>query len=38
MKISIMPNKEVVATELNNLEKKWGGKYSYFHGETIGMT
>ena len=21
------PNKEVAATELDNLEKKWGGKY-----------
>ena len=23
------PNKEVAATELDNLEKKWGGKYPY---------
>ena len=23
------PNKEVAATELDNLEKKWGGKYLY---------
>ena len=23
------PNKEVVATELDNLERKWGGKYPY---------
>ncbi len=23
------PNKEVSATELDNLEKKWGGKYPY---------
>ena len=23
------PNKEVAATELDNLEKKWGGKYTY---------
>ena len=24
-----VPNKEVAAAELDNLEKKWGGKYSY---------
>lgn len=23
------PNKEVAAAELDNLEKKWGGKYPY---------
>ena len=23
------PNKEVAAAELNNLERKWGGKYPY---------
>jgi len=27
--IYIAPNKEVGATELDNLEKKWGGKYPY---------
>lgn len=33
------PNKEVAATELDNLEKKWGGNIlmPYFHGETTGM-
>ena len=33
------PNKEVAATELDNLEKKWGGKYHtpYFHGGTTRM-
>ena len=33
------PNKEVAAAELDNLEKKWGGKYpyAYFHVGTIGM-
>ena len=35
-----VPNKEVVVTELDNLEKKRGGKYlyAYFHGGTNGMT
>ena len=34
------PNKEVAATELDNLEKKWRGKYPYailFHEGTIGI-
>ena len=25
----MLTNKEVAATELDNLEKKWGGKYPY---------
>ena len=31
------PNKEVTATELENLEKKWGGKYPYaiFSWDTV---
>lgn len=24
-----VPNKEAAAVELDNLEKKWGGKYPY---------
>ncbi len=33
------PNKEVAAAELDNLERKWGGKYPYAisHGEETGM-
>ena len=33
------PNKEVAATELDNLEKKWEESIlmPYFHGETTGM-